>query len=159
MSDSNLQYVTSTSFLLLTYAKYLTYSSKVVLCGGATVTPKKLRSIAKRQVDYILGDNPARMSYMVGYGARYPTKVHHRGSSLPSVVSHPAKISCSAGFTGLYSAGANPNTLTGAVVGGPDSSDRFPDDRNDYERSEPATYINAPLVGALAYLAHSAGQL
>ncbi|XP_042429673.1 endoglucanase 3-like [Zingiber officinale] len=159
MGDSNLQYVTSTSFLLLAYAKYLTYSSKVVLCGGATVTPKKLRSIAKRQVDYILGDNPARMSYMVGYGARYPKKVHHRGSSLPSVVSHPAKISCSAGFTGLYSPAANPNTLTGAVVGGPDSSDRFPDDRNDYEQSEPATYINAPLVGALAYLAHSAGQL
>ncbi|XP_042420523.1 endoglucanase 3-like [Zingiber officinale] len=159
MGDSNLQYVTSTSFLLLAYAKYLTYSSKVVLCGGATVTPKKLRSIAKRQVDYILGDNPARLSYMVGYGARYPKKVHHRGSSLPSVVSHPAKISCSAGFTGLYSPAANPNTLTGAVVGGPDSSDRFPDDRNDYEQSEPATYINAPLVGALAYLAHSAGQL
>jgi hypothetical protein len=37
--------------------------------------------------------------------------------------------------------------------------DRFPDQRDDHEHSEPATYINAPLVGALAYLAHSYGQL
>ncbi|CAL9125380.1 Glycosyl hydrolase family 9 [Musa troglodytarum] len=159
MGDSNMQYVTSTSFLLVAYAKFLTYSSKVVSCGGTTVTPRKLRSIAKRQVDYILGDNPQKMSYMVGYGARYPQQVHHRGSSLPSVAAHPAKIPCSAGFTALYSSAPNPNPLSGAVVGGPDAMDRFPDQRSDYERSEPATYINAPLVGALAYLAHSSGQL
>ncbi|XP_009382522.1 endoglucanase 3 [Musa acuminata AAA Group] len=159
MGDSNMQYVTSTSFLLVAYAKFLTYSSKVVSCGGTTVTPRKLRSIAKRQVDYILGDNPQKMSYMVGYGARYPQQVHHRGSSLPSVAAHPAKIPCSAGFTALYTSAPNPNPLTGAVVGGPDAMDRFPDQRSDYARSEPATYINAPLVGALAYLAHSSGQL
>ncbi|CAL9781112.1 unnamed protein product [Musa acuminata subsp. burmannicoides] len=159
MGDSNMQYVTSTSFLLVAYAKFLTYSSKVVSCGGTTVTPRKLRSIAKRQVDYILGDNPQKMSYMVGYGARYPQQVHHRGSSLPSVAAHPAKIPCSAGFTALYTSTPNPNPLTGAVVGGPDAMDRFPDQRSDYARSEPATYINAPLVGALAYLAHSSGQL
>ncbi|WOL10316.1 endoglucanase 3 [Canna indica] len=159
MGDSNMQYVTSASFLLVTYAKYLAFSSKVVSCGGATITPQKLRSIARRQVDYILGDNPQQMSYMVGYGARYPQRVHHRGSSLPSVATHPAKIACSAGFASFHSTGPNPNPLTGAVVGGPDANDRFPDDRSDYERSEPATYINAPLVGALAYLAHSSGQL
>lgn len=45
-----MQYVTSASFLLLTYAKYLTYSQKFVTCGGVTITPKKLRTIAKRQV-------------------------------------------------------------------------------------------------------------
>ncbi|ERN03163.1 hypothetical protein AMTR_s00003p00121890 [Amborella trichopoda] len=49
MSDSNMQYVTSTSFLLLTYAKYLTSSAKLVTCGRLTVTPKRLRAIAKRQ--------------------------------------------------------------------------------------------------------------
>ncbi|XP_010921617.1 endoglucanase 3 [Elaeis guineensis] len=159
MSDSNMQYVTSTSFLLLTYAKYLTYSSKVVSCGGVTVNPNKLRNIAKRQVDYLLGDNPERMSYMVGYGARYPQRIHHRASSLPSVATHPARIPCSAGFAALNSPAPNPNVLVGAVVGGPDAQDRFPDQRSDYEQSEPATYINAPLVGALAYLAHSFGQL
>ncbi|KAJ8623254.1 hypothetical protein MRB53_031783 [Persea americana] len=158
MSDSNMQYVTSTSFLLLTYAKYLTSSSKVVLCGGTTVTPKKLRAIAKRQVDYLLGKNPIRMSYMVGYGPRYPQRIHHRGASLPSIAVHPAKVQCSAGFTAMKSQSPNPNILVGAVVGGPDAHDRFPDQRPDYEQSEPATYINAPLVGALAYLAHSFGQ-
>lgn len=50
MSDSNMQYVTSTSFLLLTYAKYLTTSHMVVNCGGTTVTAKRLRTIAKKQV-------------------------------------------------------------------------------------------------------------
>lgn len=50
MSESNMQYVTSTSFLLLTYAKYLTSAHMSVTCGGATVTPKALRSMAKKQV-------------------------------------------------------------------------------------------------------------
>ena len=49
MGDSNMQYVTSSSFLLLTYAKYLTYSQKFAICGGVTITPNKLRTIAKRQ--------------------------------------------------------------------------------------------------------------
>ncbi|KAI9080228.1 hypothetical protein K1719_037622 [Acacia pycnantha] len=159
MSDSNMQYVTSTSFLLLTYAKFLTSAHMSVSCGGATVTPKTLRTMAKKQVDYLLGDNPLKMSYMVGYGPNYPRRIHHRGSSLPSVAVHPAKIQCSAGFSALSSQSPNPNVLVGAVVGGPDWHDRFPDERSDYAQSEPATYTNAPLVGALAYLAHSFGQL
>ncbi|KAK4785421.1 hypothetical protein SAY86_002110 [Trapa natans] len=159
MRDDNMQYVTSTSFLLLTYAKYLTSADRVVNCGGAIITPTRLRSIAKQQVDYLLGDNPLKMSYMVGYGPLYPQRIHHRGSSLPSVAAHPAKIQCSAGFDFMKSSAPNPNILVGAVVGGPDKDDRFPDQRPDYEQSEPTTYINAPLVGALAYLAHSFGQL
>uniref|UniRef100_A0A3N7EJV6 Endoglucanase n=1 Tax=Populus trichocarpa TaxID=3694 RepID=A0A3N7EJV6_POPTR len=159
MSDSNMQYVTSTSFLLLTYAKYLTSARTVVNCGGTVVTPKRLRTIAKKQVDYLLGDNPLKMSYMVGYGPRYPQRIHHRGSSLPSIATHPGKIQCTSGFSVMNSQSPNPNVLVGAIVGGPDEHDRFPDERSDYEQSEPATYINAPLVGALAYLAHSSGQL
>ncbi|KAF9622184.1 hypothetical protein IFM89_030042 [Coptis chinensis] len=159
MSDSNMQYVTSTSFLLLAYAKYLTSAHKVVTCGGNIITPKRLRNIAKKQVDYLLGDNPLKMSYMVGYGSRYPQRIHHRGSSLPSVAAHPAKIQCSSGFSAMSSQAPNPNILIGAVVGGPDAHDQFPDKRSDYEQSEPSTYTNAPLVGSLAYLAHSFGQL
>ncbi|XP_058200079.1 endoglucanase 17-like isoform X2 [Rhododendron vialii] len=111
------------------------------------------------KVDYLLGDNPLKMSYMVGYGPQYPLRVHHRGSSLPSVASHPDKIECSFGFSILNSQSPNPNILMGAVVGGPDQQDQFPDQRSDYDHSEPATYTNAPLVGALAYLAHTFGQL
>lgn len=45
-----MQYVTSTSFLLLTYAKYLKSARMVVNCGGTTVSPSTLRVIAKKQV-------------------------------------------------------------------------------------------------------------
>ncbi|OAY83139.1 Endoglucanase 1 [Ananas comosus] len=153
-SDSNLQYVTSTTFLLLTYAKYLQGSNGgSASCGSSTITAGDLISLAKKQVDYILGQNPAKMSYMVGYGARYPLHVHHRGSSLPSVHANPSHISCNDGFRYLNSGSPNPNVLVGAVLGGPDNNDQFSDDRNDYQQSEPATYINAPLVGALAFLA------
>lgn len=150
-SESNLQYVTTTSFLLLTYAKYLRANSGVATCGASTVTAETLVAQAKKQVDYILGDNPAQMSYMVGFGDRYPKHVHHRGSSVPSVHAHPQRITCNDGFQYLYSGSPNPNVLVGAVIGGPDSKDNFADDRNNYQQSEPATYINAPFVGALAF--------
>jgi len=78
MPDSNLQYVTSSSFLLRTYAKYLSSSKQAVSCGTMTFSPRRLRTIAKCQVDYILGDNPLKMSYMVGYGSHYPKRIHHR---------------------------------------------------------------------------------
>ncbi|KAB1220467.1 Endoglucanase 1 [Morella rubra] len=150
-SESNLQYVTSTAFLLLTYAKYLSSNGGGATCGTSTVTAEDLISHAKKQVDYILGDNPAKMSYMVGFGETYPQHVHHRGSSLPSIHAHPDHIACNNGFQYLYSGAPNPNVLAGAIVGGPDSKDNFSDDRNNYQQSEPATYINAPFVGAVAF--------
>ncbi|XP_058781728.1 endoglucanase 1-like [Vicia villosa] len=150
-SSSDLQYVTSTSFLLLTYAKYLNSNGGYVTCGTSRVTGQNLINLAKKQVDYILGDNPKEMSYMVGFGERYPNHIHHRGSSLPSIHQKPEKISCNDGFQYLNSGSPNPNVLVGAVVGGPDSSDNFSDNRNNYQQSEPATYINAPFVGALAF--------
>lgn len=70
-SESNLQYVTTSTFLLLSYAKYLRSHGGATSCGAATVTSDKLVALARKQVDYILGDNPAKMSYMVGFGQRY----------------------------------------------------------------------------------------
>ncbi|KAI7750757.1 hypothetical protein M8C21_013059, partial [Ambrosia artemisiifolia] len=159
MDDSNMQYVTSTTFLLVTYAKFLTRSHTVANCGGVIVTARRLRTIAKKQVDYLLGDNPMRMSFMVGYGPRFPQRIHHRGASLPSIATHPSKIDCGSGFNYMHSESPNPNILVGAVVGGPDEHDRYTDERSDYFQTEPATYTNAPLVGTLAYLAHSYGQI
>lgn len=152
-SESNLQYVTTSSFLLLAYAKYLASNGgAAVSCGASTITADRLVSQARKQVDYILGDNPAKMSYMVGFGPKFPQHIHHRGSSVPSIRDHPDRIPCNAGFQYLYSSSPNPNILVGAIVGGPDSKDNYADDRNNYQQSEPATYINAPLVGALAFL-------
>jgi hypothetical protein len=38
-------------------------------------------AFAKSQVDYILGTNPTDTSYLVGYSAAYPRRVHHRTTS------------------------------------------------------------------------------
>ncbi|XP_052210126.1 endoglucanase CX-like [Diospyros lotus] len=149
--ESNLQYVTSSTFLLLAYAKYLSSNGGAASCGGSTITAEKLIAQAKKQVDYILGDNPAKMSYMVGFGQRYPLHVHHRGASVPSIHAHPAHIGCSQSFQYLQSGSPDPNVLVGAILGGPDNNDNFADDRNNYRQSEPATYINAPFVGAVAF--------
>jgi hypothetical protein len=156
--SSNMQYVTATTFLLLAYAKYLRSAGATAACGGGRgeVAPAELVALAKRQVDYILGKNPAGTSYMVGFGDRYPRRLHHRGASMPSVRAHPARIGCDPGFAYLHSAAPDANVLVGAVVGGPDARDGFVDDRDSYGQTEPATYINAPLVGVLAYFAGTA---
>nr|CAB3448663.1 unnamed protein product [Digitaria exilis] len=158
--DSNMQYVTSTTFLLLAYSKYLTAAGATVSCSsGEVVPPSKLVAMAKRQVDYILGANPAATSYMVGFagageeGGRFPRHVHHRGASMPAVRAHPGRIGCDEGFGYLHSPEPDVNVLVGAVVGGPDGSDGFTDSRDNYAQTEPSTYTNAPLVGALAFLA------
>lgn len=113
-----------------------------------------LRRVAKRQVDYILGDNPLRMSYMVGYGLTFPRWIHRRGgSSVPSVADHPARVECKAGTAYYTSNGPNPNLLVGAVVGGPNDacSDAYAHARAVFQQSEPTTYINAALIGLLAH--------
>ncbi|TYI83514.1 hypothetical protein E1A91_D05G298200v1 [Gossypium mustelinum] len=155
LPESNLQYVTSISFLLTTYGKYMKAKKQTFNCGSLFVTPNSLIGLAKRQVDYILGENPIKMSYMVGFGRNFPKRIHHRGSSLPSLAKHPQSIGCDGGFQPyFYSSNPNPNVLVGAIVGGPNQNDGFPDDRSDYSHSEPSTYITAALVGPLAYFSH-----
>lgn len=149
----NLQHVTTISFLILVYAQHLDRASQTIDCGNLKVDPNRLRIQAKKQVDYILGDNPMGLSYMVGYSERFPKLIHHRGSSLPSIKDHPAFIACKAGSVYFNSTKPNPNVLFGAVVGGPGKDDVYRDDRADSGKSEPTTYINAPFVGVLAYFA------
>ncbi|KAG5134773.1 hypothetical protein JHK82_025961 [Glycine max] len=149
---SNLQHATAISFLFLVYAGYLKKTNKEIDCGGKVfASPKRLKQIARGQVDYILGSNPVNMSYMVGYGAKYPERIHHRASSLPSVDEHRGHIGCKGGSFYFHSQNPNPNLLVGAVVGGPDMKDSYADSRADFVHSEPTTYINAPLIGVLAY--------
>ncbi|KAJ4706207.1 Endoglucanase [Melia azedarach] len=148
---SNSQHATALSFLLLAYSGYLTRYSRSISCGNVVVTPSRLVEVAKSQVDYLLGSNPLGMSYMVGYGSKFPRKIHHRGSSLPCVDIHPRRIKCKDGSIFFKSKYPNFNELTGAIVGGPDKNDQYNDSRVDCPHSEPTTYINAPFVGVLAY--------
>nr|CAB3484602.1 unnamed protein product [Digitaria exilis] len=135
-------------------ALMISFLSGKLLASVSTIKSICCMAMVVDQVDYILGANPQGMSYMVKFGARWPQRIHHRASSLPSLASHLEHIGCQEGYQSYYYSGAaNPNVHTGAVVGGPDENDSFPDDRGDFARSEPTTYTNAPLVGCLAYLA------
>jgi endoglucanase len=151
MGQLNLQYVTSSSFLLTTYARFLSAARQTVNCGGRRVNAAQLLGAAQRQMNYILGQNPKGLSYMIGF-ARYPTHVHHRAASLPSMRAHPTKIGCNEGFNWFNSPNPNPNVAMGAVIGGPDQSDNINDNRGNYAQMEPTTYTNAPIVGVLAAL-------
>ncbi|CAL9228626.1 unnamed protein product [Arabidopsis halleri] len=126
--SSQLQNTVALSFLLLTYANYLSKSSQQLHC-----------------------DNPMKMSYMIGYGNRYPRQIHHRGASSPSITTHPTAIKCSEGWSIFASPNPDPNVLVGAVIGGPDIDDKFVGGRTNASETEPTTYINAPFVGLLAY--------
>ncbi|KAK0597322.1 hypothetical protein LWI29_024040 [Acer saccharum] len=150
---SNTQHTTAASFLLLVYSLYLTRSNnRAIHCGNnVVVTPSRLVQFAKGQVDYLLGSNPIKMSYMVGYGRNFPRKIHHRGSTLPSIDKRRRQIKCHDGDVFFYSKYPNPNQLTGAIVGGPDINDQYNDTRIDFRWSGPTTYINAPFVGVLAF--------
>ncbi|KAL8160369.1 hypothetical protein V2J09_001906 [Rumex salicifolius] len=156
---SNLQHATTISFLLMVYADYLDRTSATCDCGNLVVGPTALRRVAQKQANYILGENPMGLSYMVGYSSKYPQRIHHRASSLPSIKDHPGSIACKDGSYYFNLSGPNPNELTGAVVGGPGEDDLYGDERADYKKSEPTTYINAPFVGVLAYFAAYPDQL
>ncbi|XP_003564003.2 endoglucanase 16 [Brachypodium distachyon] len=157
---NNMQYVTSAAFLLSVYSGYLTEAgggSESVACGGGVngekVGAEEVFSEAKAQVDYVLGSNPRGMSYLVGYGAKYPTRVHHRAASIVPYKDAKAFIGCAQGFDDWFGRrSANPNVVVGAIVGGPDRKDRFRDDRDNYMQTEACTYNTAPMVGIFAML-------
>ncbi|KAE8778352.1 hypothetical protein D1007_48795 [Hordeum vulgare] len=151
---NNMQYVSSSVFLLTVYADYLAESGDKLKCPDGEVAPAEIVAFARSQVDYVLGKNPLSMSYMVGHGDKFPTHVHHRGASIPSVYAVIDTVGCMEGFDAYYnSKGADPNVLVGALVGGPDGHDGFVDDRCNYQRAEPTLAAAAPMCGVFARLA------
>ncbi|NP_001313660.1 endoglucanase 5-like precursor [Gossypium hirsutum] len=150
---NNLQYASAASFLLAVYSDYLSAANAKLTCPDGQIQPHEVLNFAKSQADYILGKNPKSMSYLVGYGPKYPTHVHHRGASIASISVLPSMVSCVQGFEAWYrSPEADPNVIYGALVGGPDQNDGFNDDRSSYEQTEPTLSGSAPLVGLFAKL-------
>ncbi|KAL0379155.1 UNVERIFIED_CONTAM: Endoglucanase 24 [Sesamum radiatum] len=144
-----LQYAVASAFLALVYSDYmLTSHTRNLYCDGELYEPMDLRNLAIMQADYVLGNNPMNMSYLVGYGSSYPQYVHHRGASIP----RDAKTGCSDGFMWLNSTAPNPNVAIGALVGGPFQNDSYIDSRNNTMQAEPTTYNSAVLVGLLSGL-------
>nr|XP_045609848.1 endoglucanase E-4-like [Procambarus clarkii] len=67
-----------------------------------------------RQMDQLLGANTRyNMSFVVGFGDKYPERPHHRGSSCPE----PPEV-CDFGWA-FTQPGPNPHVLYGGLVGGP----------------------------------------
>ena len=121
----------NTSFIAFVYSDWLKETQ------GDFAKAERYEEFAVSQINYILGQNPAGRSYMIGYGDNYPQNPHHRtahGSWLNSV-RKPQQTR---------------NLLIGALVGGPDGEENWEDDRNDWVRNEVGISYNAGLTGALA---------
>ncbi|CAN1163353.1 Endoglucanase 24 [Linum perenne] len=146
---SALQQPIAAAFLASVYSDYmLTSENRKFSCSGSTFKASDLKKFARSQADYVLGDNPMKMSYLVGYGDKYPQFVHHRGASIPA----DATTGCSDGWKWLESKDPNPNVAMGAVVGGPFKNDSYIDDRNNTMQTEPSIYNSAAMVGLLSGL-------
>ncbi|WOK92634.1 endoglucanase 7 [Canna indica] len=152
---NNMQYVAGAAFLLAVFSDYLAGASnaQALHCPRGSVGARELLSVAKSQADYVLGANPSGVSYLVGYGDRFPRRVHHRAASSASHKVQKSFIGCAQGYDEWYGRrSGNPNVLVGAVVGGPDEKDEFEDDRGRYVQTEACTYNTAPIVGVFARL-------
>ncbi|KAJ8767773.1 hypothetical protein K2173_020713 [Erythroxylum novogranatense] len=145
-----LQYVVNAAFLATLFSDYLEAADTPGwYCGPNFYSVDALRQFAKTQIDYILGNNPRKMSYVVGFGNHYPRHVHHRGASIPK---NKIKYNCKGGWKWRDSSKPNPNTIVGAMVAGPDKHDGFHDVRTNYNYTEPTLAGNAGLVAALVAL-------
>ncbi|CAM0909873.1 unnamed protein product [Alopecurus aequalis] len=145
---NSLQHPVASAFLAAVYSDYMLTSGKTELgCGGQSFTPADLRKFAQSQADYVLGENPMKLSYLVGYGDSYPQRVHHRGASIPADVD----TGCG-GQEWLQSSEPNPNVAMGALVGGPFKNDSFVDERENVLQNEATTYNSALITGLLSGL-------
>ncbi|KAG4094255.1 cellulase Cel9A precursor [Neocallimastix lanati (nom. inval.)] len=102
----------------------------------------KYVDFVQKQTDYILGNNPAKVNYVVGAEANSPKAVHHRAAS---------------GTYDSQDKNAKPTdynvfTLWGALAGGPGSKDEYTDTRKNYEMNEVALDYNAAFQMNLAFL-------
>lgn len=150
-----LQYAANAAYISALFAGYLkSQGIPAWTCGSDNIMLENLQAFSASQVDYILGVNPKKLSYVVGYGSRFPTHVHHRGASIPN---DGASYGCTEGFKWRDTSSPNPPNITGAMVGGPDNLDRYRDIRARKDSAEPTLTGNAGLVAALAALSVNGG--
>ncbi|GBG61797.1 hypothetical protein CBR_g23757 [Chara braunii] len=150
-----LEYVAASVFIVLIHADFLkTKSKQLGLCKS---DPDRAIKWVQYQSEYVLGNNPLGMSYMVGLGEKYPFHVHHRGASIAvpgtanDIVPKDA-YTCKGGRYWLNTTNPDPNVISGAIVGGPSQDDQFLDIRLNYTQSEPSTYISGVFSPVFARL-------
>jgi hypothetical protein len=150
--NMNLHWVTGAAFLALGYADHIDSlgSTVAAAAGYAADAPKSHRCWARSQLRYILGSTG--YSYVLGFGGAFPRKPHHKSSSCS------ADYSQACDWNAFNAMAANPNVAWGALVPGPDASDKYSDLRNNQAQGEPRTHYQGVLIGALAGLARLAQQ-
>ena len=126
----SLNLAANTSFIGFVYSDWLKTQ-------GELEKAKRYFDFGVSQINYILGQNPAQRSYMIGYGQKSPKNPHHRTShgSWTNDSKNPPE---------------SRNLLVGALVGGPDENENWSDDRNDWVINEVAIGYNSGLTGGLA---------
>ena len=123
----SLRYATTAAFLASVYAD----------CIDDATLKSRYESFAKSQIDYCLGSNPNKRSYVCGFGTNPPQHPHHRtshGSWADNMDTPPY----------------HRHILYGALVGGPNSSDGYTDSIKDFTANEVATDYNAGYTALLA---------
>ena len=88
---------------------------------------------AKGQMEYIMGNNPLKRSYIVGYNENSVKYPHHRACS---------------GLTKCEDPDEHRYVLYGALAGGPDDKDKHNDTTADWVYNEVTIDYNAAFVGA-----------
>jgi endoglucanase len=131
-----LRYAANTGFAAFVYSD----------CAGLAPDKKQLYAAwAKSQIDFALGDNEQKRSYVCGFGSNPPVKPHHRGMHGPYLDDN--------GRTPEKSR----HILFGGLVGGPGVDGSYVDDRLDAVKNEVATDYNAGFSSALARLVRDEG--
>ncbi|KAL4241476.1 Endoglucanase [Abortiporus biennis] len=106
-------------------------------------SPKRAQylAFARSQLDYVLGNNPMTVPYIVGTHPNSPVNPHTAiaTGAQPSDIDNLDTVPAQERYV-----------LYGAVVGGPDKKDRFWDLRSDWAQGEVALDYNAPLLTLLA---------
>ncbi len=149
-SDTNTLSKTPAGFSMLNPYGSARYNTAAQLCamvyrkctGNTAFT-----DWAKGQMEYIMGNNPMKRAYIVGYAPDGASHPHHRAS-------HGSKT------LNMDIPKDQVHTLWGALVGGPDAGDEHKDVTSDFIYNEVAVDYNAAFVGACAglYTYYGEGQ-
>lgn len=131
-----LRYANNIGFLAAVACDTL-FSSDAALCT-------KYKTLYENQINYSLGDNPDHQCYVVGHCANSPENPHHRTAH------------CS-WKNALETPETNRHVLYGALVGGPDNSGNYEDDRGNYINNEVATDYNAGFTALLCKMVSAYG--
>lgn len=134
-----LRHVTATAFLAEVAVKNL-FSDDSELS-------KRYTDFAESQLNYCLGNNSAKRSYVVGFGDNYPQHCHHRTAN--------------GAWNDLWQENGEDkphrHVLYGALVGGPGKDDGYKDVISSYENSEVADDYNAAYTGLLCAMVEKYG--